>query len=124
MPCAEQRRRCSYRSVERILCVMDRSLGSRVVWAIELVEQLALRPSCKKIEASPPGCSVLWFLGVGAAGAQVSARRGSRRIASFSRQQNPNSQRTASGTLTQCEHAMSSWIDSSLSTRFDRFDPK
>ena len=36
MPPAEQRRRCSYRRFERILCVLGLSLGSRAVWAIVL----------------------------------------------------------------------------------------
>ena len=44
IPRAEQRRRCSYRSLERILCVLGRSLGSRAICAIELVEKLGLRP--------------------------------------------------------------------------------
>ena len=39
MPRAEQRRRCSYLSLEGIFCVLGLSLGSRVVWAIELVEK-------------------------------------------------------------------------------------
>ena len=39
-----QRRRCSYRSLELFLCILDRSLGSRRAWPIELVVKLCLRP--------------------------------------------------------------------------------
>ena len=42
MPRTEQRRRWSYRSLDRIL--LDPSLGFRDFWAIELVEKLGLRP--------------------------------------------------------------------------------
>ena len=75
MPPAEQRRRCSYRSLERILCVLGlyRYLGSRAAWAIDLVENWA----CDRhdvFEAPPPGYAVLWSVGVGAAGAPVTIR--------------------------------------------------
>ena len=73
MPPAEQRRRCSYRSLERILCVLGLSLGSRAVWAIELVGKLGLRPPFL-FEAPPPEYAVLWSVGVGAAGAPVAIR--------------------------------------------------
>ena len=56
MPRVEQRWRCSYRNLERILCVLDLSLVSRAVWAIELVENMGLRPP---FEARPPGYAVL-----------------------------------------------------------------
>ena len=44
MPRMGQWRRCSYLSLELFLCVLDRSLGSRRAWPIELVEKLCLRP--------------------------------------------------------------------------------
>ena len=45
MPHAEQRRRCGYRSLPHVLCVLDLlSLGSRAIWAIEVVEKVVLRP--------------------------------------------------------------------------------
>ena len=79
VPPAEQRRRCGYRSLERILCVLGVSLGS------------VLRSYCLKncdcnrhefSEAPPPRYAVLWSVGVGAAGAPVAIRRGSRFITS------------------------------------------
>ena len=44
MPRAEQRRRCSYRSIDRILCILVLSLGSCAFRAIELVEKMGLQP--------------------------------------------------------------------------------
>ena len=43
IPRAEQRRRRSYRSLGSILCFLGLSLG-RVVWAIEPVGKMGLRP--------------------------------------------------------------------------------
>ena len=82
MPPAQQRRRCSYRRLERIL-LGGRSLDSHAVWAMVLIEKLRLRPPCFCLEAPPPGYAVLWSVGVGAAGAPVAIRGGSRFIASF-----------------------------------------
>ena len=53
----EQRRRCSYPSLEDILRVLGRSLGSREVWPIDLVEVGLATPSV--FEAPPPGYAVL-----------------------------------------------------------------
>ena len=81
MPPAEQRRRCSYRSLE----------VSSVFWVDPSVLVLFGRPCCLKncdcdrhdfFKAPPPGYAVLWSVGVGAAGAPVSTRSGSRFIAS------------------------------------------
>ena len=81
MPPAEQRRRCSYRSLE----------VSSVFWVDPSVLVLFGRPCCLKncdcdrhdfFKAPPPGYAVLWSVGVGAAGAPVAIRRGSRFIAS------------------------------------------
>ena len=44
MPPEKQRRWCRYRSLERILCVLGLSLGSRAFWAIVRFEKLRLRP--------------------------------------------------------------------------------
>ena len=63
---AEQRRRCSYRSVERILCVL-----------------VAIATAIFFFEAPPPGYAVVWSGGVSAADAPVTIRRGSRFIASM-----------------------------------------
>ena len=57
-PRAGQRRRCSHRSLERILSFLGRSLGPRAVWRIELVEKLG-KTAMIVPDASPPGCAVL-----------------------------------------------------------------
>ena len=79
MPPAEQRRWCSYATLERILYVLGPSLGSHGVSAIVLYES----GPHDFFEAPPSGYAVLWPVGLGAAGAPVAIRRGSRFIASI-----------------------------------------
>ena len=81
-PPAEQRRRCNDRSLGACpLCVGSISrfsccLGDRAVWNIAIAIAMFF------FEAPPPGYAVLFSVGVGAAGAPVAIRRGSRFITS------------------------------------------
>ena len=70
---AEKGRRCSYRSLECILCVLGLSLCSCGVWEIQLVE-IGLATAMILLEAPPPRHAVLWSVGVGAVGASVAIR--------------------------------------------------
>ena len=79
IPHAEQRRRYSYRSLERILCVLGLCLVSHAVWAIVLFDKMRLRPPGFFLSRQRRGTS---SVRVGAAGAPVAIRRDSRFIAS------------------------------------------
>ena len=71
MPPAEQRWRCNYRSLERILCVLGLSVG------LVLFGRLCCLIKCDRhdfFEAPPPGNVVLWSVGMGTAGAPVAIR--------------------------------------------------
>ena len=55
MPPAEKRRRCSYPSLERILCALSLSLCSCAVRPIVLFEKMRLRPPCSFLRRHPRG---------------------------------------------------------------------
>ena len=117
MPPAEQRRGCTYRSLERILCFGSLSLGSCAVWAIELVEKLGLPPPWYFWGVTPRvRCAMVCRRGRGWCPGRHSLRFTIYRI-SCGRRQSSNSRRISSGALAQCEHATSSWINSSNSIR-------
>ena len=121
MPPAEQRRRCSYRSIEPNLCVLGLSPGFRAVWAIVLFHKLRLRPPCFFLRRHRRGTlCYTWYvcrLGRGWCPGRHSLRFTIYRI-SRSRRQSPNSRLIASGTLAQCEHAMPTSPNSSKSIPF------
>ena len=112
MPPEKQRRWCRYRSLERILCVLGLSLGSRAFWAIVRFEKSRLLPPLLLLGAT----AGVRYATVCGRGRGWCPGRHSLRFTIYrvrrGRRQSSSSRRIAAGELAQGEHATSSYINS------------